>query len=285
MFLRCCFRPTLPTPIPHMRDTSGFVPQQLHLQPPSNRTQRSFADRQCSHQHRPEVPRQRLLRLFIDNPKQQHSTKRGPTLEWLGLWHQKITGELSAFANKPAPRPGILNPRCDPENLALSFIDGPSRLNSRPKLSAPIQLPRPLNGNSPPQRNHFINCHIRPRPYLLRPAGPSAWRCTSEPTGYRRYQRRAIPYDTCRSQLHTRLAAREHQPSRSQTPYPLIGFRTVAPKSYSHRMRGGVSFEHGMTFPNSQDVADNDWTHPGGQTSWRKNNTAQQEQLPPLSTP
>ena len=32
------------------------------------------------------------------------------------------------------------------------------------------------------------------------------------------------------------------------------------------------------------DVTNHDWTHPGGQTSWRKDNKAQQEQLPPLST-
>ena len=57
----------------------GFVPQHLHLQPPSNRTRRSFADRHCSHQCRPEVLRQRLPRLFISNPIQQHSTKRRPT--------------------------------------------------------------------------------------------------------------------------------------------------------------------------------------------------------------
>ena len=40
---------------------------------------RSFADRQCSHQRHPEVLRQRLPRVFIGNPKQQHSTKRRPT--------------------------------------------------------------------------------------------------------------------------------------------------------------------------------------------------------------
>ena len=33
------------------------------------------------------------------------------------------------------------------------------------------------------------------------------------------------------------------------------------------------------------DVTNHDWTHPGGQTSWRKDNKAQQEQLPPLSAP
>ena len=33
------------------------------------------------------------------------------------------------------------------------------------------------------------------------------------------------------------------------------------------------------------DVTNHDWTHPGGQTSWRKDNKTQQEQLPPLSTP
>ena len=32
-------------------------------------------------------------------------------------------------------------------------------------------------------------------------------------------------------------------------------------------------------------VTDCDWTHPGGQTSWRKDNKAQQEQLPPFSSP
>ena len=42
---------------------------------------RSFADRQCSHQRHPEVLRQRFPRLFINSPKQQHSTKRRPTPE------------------------------------------------------------------------------------------------------------------------------------------------------------------------------------------------------------
>ena len=32
-------------------------------------------------------------------------------------------------------------------------------------------------------------------------------------------------------------------------------------------------------------VTDHDWTHPGGQTSWKKDSKAQQEQLPPLPTP
>ena len=40
---------------------------------------RSFPDHQCSHQRHPEVLRQRFPRLFIGNPKQQHSTKRRPT--------------------------------------------------------------------------------------------------------------------------------------------------------------------------------------------------------------
>ena len=38
-----------------------------------------FADRQCSYQRRLEVLRQRLPKLFIGNPKLQHSTKRRPT--------------------------------------------------------------------------------------------------------------------------------------------------------------------------------------------------------------
>ena len=60
IFLSCCFRPTLPTPISPIGDTSGFVPQLLDPQPPpSNRTQRSFVDRQCSYQRRSEVLRQR----------------------------------------------------------------------------------------------------------------------------------------------------------------------------------------------------------------------------------
>ena len=78
MFLSCCSRPTLPTPISPMGGTSGFVPQPPHLQPPpSNRThpsskgkrKRSFADHQYIHQRHPEVLRQPFPRIFIGNPK------------------------------------------------------------------------------------------------------------------------------------------------------------------------------------------------------------------------
>ena len=58
-----------------------------------------------------------------------------------------------------APKGSLHRP---PGMLAPSFIDSSSRPHSRPKLSAPIQLPRPLDGNSPPQRDHFINYHIQP---------------------------------------------------------------------------------------------------------------------------
>ena len=76
--------------------------------------------------------------------------------------HQEIADELSVFSNKPAPRTGILNPRCDPENLAPFFIDGSSRPHSRPKLSASIRLTPTLDGNLPPQRDHVINYRICP---------------------------------------------------------------------------------------------------------------------------
>ena len=66
------FPPYLPATLPyprtrHATDAAAFD---------TRRTQRSFADRQYSHQRRPEVPGQRLPRLVISNPKQQHSTKR-----------------------------------------------------------------------------------------------------------------------------------------------------------------------------------------------------------------
>ena len=52
-------------------------------------------------------------------------------------------------------------------------------------------------------------------------------------------QQCATFHGTCRSYLHTRLAARRHQHNRTPNPRPLIGYRTDAPKSCSHWMRGG----------------------------------------------
>ena len=67
--------------------------------------------------------------------------------------------ELSTLANKPAPRPGILNPRCDPENVGTLLH---RRLFPSPQPPQALCIPRPLDGNSPPQGDKFINYRIRP---------------------------------------------------------------------------------------------------------------------------
>ena len=73
-----------------------------------------------------------------------------------------IADELSAFANKPAPRPGVLNPPCDPEIWHPPSSTAFSGSTAAPSSPHPYSLPRPLDGNSPPQRDHFINYRIRP---------------------------------------------------------------------------------------------------------------------------
>ena len=129
-------------------------------------------------------------------------------------------------STRPATR--HIKPALRPGNWALSFIDSSSRPHSRHWTE--------------PRRLKVITSHpLRPRPYLLKPAKPSVLRCTSGPTGYRTYQRRAIPHGTCRSQPHTRLAARGHQPNRTQTRGHSQDSAPMLPKAVVIGCGGGSS--------------------------------------------
>ena len=64
-----------------------------------------------------------------------------------------------------------------------------------------------------------------------------------------------------------------------------MGFRTDASKTVVIGCEGESSLRALDDIFEITGVTGHDWTHPGGQMSWRKDNKAQQEQLPPLSTP
>ena len=78
------------------------------------------------------------------------------------------------------------------------------------------------------------------------------------------------------------LPPTDTNPAGHRPCFHSLDFASMLPKAVVIGCWGRVAFERWMPFSKPQGVTDHDRTHPEGQTSRRKDNKAQQEQLPPL---